>query len=233
MTWPTAPTNSPVPTTNMDSGLDKPADARADLKALTDRVNSLESILKGVVENGAPLVYTPDGDVQLFIQPGKTKVGVLRAVGGLNIGNFEIDSTNILDWYQEGSFSPTVIGGSVAGVATMGYSYGQFVRIGKLVFASFQAQWSNHTGSGHILIGDLPFLNPFATGGSKVMHTQVDVVGISTAFNALYLNAHAINYVSVKQSNINNGSNATLSLGYTGGANGSISGSIIYTAYPT
>ncbi len=56
MTWPTPPNNTPVPTTNMDSGLDKPADARADIKLLTDRVNSLEEKLKLVIENGSPVI---------------------------------------------------------------------------------------------------------------------------------------------------------------------------------
>jgi len=213
----------------VDSGTDKPADARADIKLLTDRVNSLESILKTVLENGSPLVYEPGGLVEMRVQPGQTAVGKLRAMGGLFLGNAAIDSSDTLDWYEEGSVTPSVQAGS--GVATMGFSEMTYVRVGKLVVANFVVQWSSHTGTGVFRFGNFPYLNPFSAKPSRLLHAQVKTSGIPTSFNNLFLvSSSVIGFLQIQQFNINNGANADLAIGYQGGSGGSFSGSIIYTA---
>jgi len=98
------------------------------------------------------------------------------AVRGLTLGNTAIAGANVLDWYEEGSFTPTVTGASVAGTAS---SYptqvGRYVRMGRLVYVEIELQWSGHTGSGIARIQGLPFaaardsytLSAFAYSPSK------------------------------------------------------------------
>jgi hypothetical protein len=64
---------------------------------------------------------------------------------------------NTLDDYEEGTFSPTILGGSVAGTATYSRQNGIYTKIGNRVFFTIQVEWSSGTGSGALIIGGLPF----------------------------------------------------------------------------
>jgi hypothetical protein len=64
---------------------------------------------------------------------------------------------NTLDDYEEGTFSPTILGGSVAGTATYARQNGIYTKIGNRVFFTIQIEWSSGTGSGALIIGGLPF----------------------------------------------------------------------------
>lgn len=63
---------------------------------------------------------------------------------------------NSLDEYEEGTFTPTVFGSSVAGSGTYAFRNGRYTRVGNRVTASVNMQISAHTGSGTARI-DLPF----------------------------------------------------------------------------
>lgn len=60
--------------------------------------------------------------------------------------------------YEEGSFTPTVFGEGSAGTCTYSSRLGSYVRVGKIVFVTMALTWSNHTGTGALTIGDLPFV---------------------------------------------------------------------------
>lgn len=60
---------------------------------------------------------------------------------------FENDGTN-LNHYEEGTFSPTIEGGTVAGTATYSTQRGYYWRIGNTIFYEVLLSWSGGTGSG-------------------------------------------------------------------------------------
>lgn len=64
---------------------------------------------------------------------------------------------NTLDDYEEGTFTPTVLGSSTAG--TVGYlsQQGRYVKIGGLVYIDMTVYWTSHTGTGQLQVGGLPF----------------------------------------------------------------------------
>jgi len=64
---------------------------------------------------------------------------------------------NTLDDYAEGTFTPTVIGGTTAGTATYTVQNGRYTKIGRLVFVELYVNWSAGTGTGDLWIGGLPF----------------------------------------------------------------------------
>lgn len=64
---------------------------------------------------------------------------------------------NTLDDYEEGSWTPTIVGSSSAGTGTYTTQAGRYTKIGNLVFISGTIIWTAHTGTGNILIGGLPF----------------------------------------------------------------------------
>jgi hypothetical protein len=74
---------------------------------------------------------------------------------------------NTLDDYEEGTFTPIVIGGTIAGTGTYGTQSGSYTKVGRLVSFRLQVFWSAHTGTGGLFVGSLPFTN-FAIGGATI-----------------------------------------------------------------
>ena len=64
---------------------------------------------------------------------------------------------NTLDDYEEGTFTPTVVGTSAAGVGTYSQQQGSYVKVGKSVHYALYLDWSAHTGTGDLSIAGLPF----------------------------------------------------------------------------
>lgn len=64
---------------------------------------------------------------------------------------------NTLDDYEEGSWTPTIVGSSTAGVGTYTTQSGRYTKIGNKVTLHGSIVWTAHTGAGNIWIGGLPF----------------------------------------------------------------------------
>jgi len=66
-------------------------------------------------------------------------------------------TSQLLNWYEEGTFTPTIRGSSTVGTATYSTQVGSYTRIGRLVYVQIALTWSAHTGTGNLRIGALPF----------------------------------------------------------------------------
>jgi hypothetical protein len=67
-------------------------------------------------------------------------------------------TSELLTWYEEGVFTPTVFGTGTAGTGTYTFQVGSYVRIGKVVQFQASLAWSAHTGTGDFGgVGGLPF----------------------------------------------------------------------------
>lgn len=66
-------------------------------------------------------------------------------------------NANTLDDYEEGTWTPTVLGSISAGTGTYTHQVGTYVKVGQMVCASALITITNHTGSGNLLFGGLPF----------------------------------------------------------------------------
>jgi hypothetical protein len=64
---------------------------------------------------------------------------------------------NTLDDYEEGTFTPTVIGSTTAGTATYSTQTGTYTKVGRLVTATIFLGWSGGTGTGDLRLTGLPF----------------------------------------------------------------------------
>ena len=63
---------------------------------------------------------------------------------------------NTLDDYEEGTFTPTVVGASTAGSTTYTNQFGRYVKIGSLVYVQINIQVTAMTGTGALRFS-LPF----------------------------------------------------------------------------
>lgn len=77
--------------------------------------------------------------------------------GGIIMTNGAVAGSTTLDWYEEGTFTPTVIGASPAGSGTYTTQVGLYTRIGRICYFSIHLVWTAHTGGGGMFIGGLPF----------------------------------------------------------------------------
>lgn len=66
-------------------------------------------------------------------------------------------NANTLDDYEEGTWTPTLIGGTTAGTASYGTRNASYVKVGQLVQFQLYLEWSSGTGTGNLQISGLPF----------------------------------------------------------------------------
>jgi hypothetical protein len=75
-------------------------------------------------------------------------------------------ASELLDDYEEGTFTPTIFGSSTAGTTTYTSQVGRYTKIGNRVFYSISVGWSAQDGSGNLRVGGLPFTSANVTGSN-------------------------------------------------------------------
>jgi hypothetical protein len=83
--------------------------------------------------------------------------------GGIQF-NGDTAAANALDDYEEGTFTPTIIGTATAGTATYTGQAGKYTKVGNLVTCLIYLNYSGGTGAGNLRIAGLPFT--VVNGGS-------------------------------------------------------------------
>ena len=109
--------------------------------------------------------------------------------GGLTF-NGDTATANALDDYEEGSWTPTVIGTTSAGTVAYAARIGDYTKVGNMVTVLLEVGWSSGTGTGFLAITGLPFTttrnNVGAIGASSSLTFttgQIPYVFTSTSAN--------------------------------------------------
>jgi hypothetical protein len=92
-------------------------------------------------------------------------VRLASGTGGIQF-NGDTAADNALDDYEEGTWEPTISGDSTAGTGTYTFQLGAYTKVGRLVTVQAKLGWTAHTGTGGMLITNLPF-STFGTNGSS------------------------------------------------------------------
>ena len=88
-------------------------------------------------------------------------------------------------FYQEGTFTPTMLGSGTAGTPTYGEQVGRYTRVGRNVYVQGRVRWTAHTGTGNMTLGGLPF--SVTSISNVVQHVILDpAVFASTTFTNAY-----------------------------------------------
>jgi hypothetical protein len=84
---------------------------------------------------------------------------VLTGIEGITFPATQVASAdaNTLDDYEEGSFTPIIIGTTTAGTGTYSTQAGRYTKVGNLVHVALEVEWSAHTGTGNMQVTGLPF----------------------------------------------------------------------------
>lgn len=138
------------------------------------------------------LVMTPDTSGEIKLQSAGATIatvdssGITLATGkDLTLSSTALDasasgiylggttSANLLDDYEEGTWTPTAVSGF-----TLGTVYNaNYIKIGNLVYVSGRMQVTCSAGSGTIQIGGLPFAPTYSNGVLEQGNTNFDFEG--------------------------------------------------------
>ncbi len=129
------------------------------IMAITTGTSTLAGIVMG--DTGADdqggVIYNNSGDYLYFRTGGAERLRILNG-GGLTF-NGDTAGANALDDYEEGTWTPTVNDGTIAGAG------GYYTKIGRLVTVSYYYDLTTLGSSGTtIAIGGLPFTAKTASG---------------------------------------------------------------------
>jgi hypothetical protein len=73
-------------------------------------------------------------------------------------------TSELLNDYEEGTFTPTIVGTTTAGVGVYSSQNAKYTKVGNLVTCYLYLAWTAHTGTGDMRIGGLPFATASAGG---------------------------------------------------------------------
>ena len=105
------------------------------------------------------------GDIQI----GEGDIFFSTAGKGIVLGATSNTDANTLDDYEEGTFTPTILGSSSNPSSTYSSQVGIYTKIGNLVRVKIFIETSNYSGgSGDLRIGDLPFTSRNVSNASSV-----------------------------------------------------------------
>lgn len=91
---------------------------------------------------------------------------------------------NTLDDYEEGTWTPSIVGATSAGTTTYSGRSGLYTKIGNRVWVQFDANVTNMTGTGNLIINNLPFTSASGTAqSSPVISTNLPYPTTTTQLN--------------------------------------------------
>lgn len=121
----------------------------------------------------------------LELTNNSTLTGVAPSAGAL--GTVTIDATSKFYRFKyDGVYAPTITGSTVAGTTTYTAQFGDYVRMGNLVYAAFNVAYTATTGSGDLQIS-LPFPIKTQTGLRATGSIQVNGYDSTSAAGSLTL----------------------------------------------
>lgn len=148
---------------------------------------------------GSVRIYTDNTLLRFEV----TRTGVVDVVSGqikFPAAQNASAEANTLDDYEEGTFTPTIIGTTTSGTGTYTGQVGRYTKVGNRVFVSIAVAWTDHTGTGNIAIAGLPFATNATSG----------VIPVFAAYsNDLTYTGDLVAYAAPSQTQVTIGVNAS------------------------
>lgn len=147
-------------------------------------VDSNEQLYRKTRETFTPLVGVSS------ISPNPNSLVVRDATGVTELTGVRFPATqvadsgaNVLDDYEEGTFTPRIEGSTSAGTGTYAAQSGYYTKVGSVVHIQIALIWTAHTGTGNMRVEGLPFTH--RTGLSAIplslFHTGLTLAANSVA----------------------------------------------------
>jgi hypothetical protein len=104
-------------------------------------------------------------------------------------------TSELLADYEEGTFTPVVIGSTTAGTASYDFRIARYTKTGRMVQIEIAMQWNSGTGTGNLQISGLPFTNAAnytSLSIGRIDNLALTALNITTAY--VEANASLINF---------------------------------------
>jgi len=127
-------------------------------------------------------------------------------------------NANTLDDYEQGTWTPTVVGTTTAGTAVYSQQNGQYTKIGNMVTATAYVEWSVHTGTGNITLRGLPFttLSSGANLGAVTLAYNHNIALTANNLLTAYIGGNSTS-ITVDQYPVGGGSSTAVPMDASGG----------------
>lgn len=108
--------------------------------------------------NSATRLYVGSSTGDLTLNTGNLVIGTSgKGIDFSANTNAAGMTSEVLTWYEEGTWTPTIAGQITAGTGTYTNQVAYYTRIGRVVYVSLNLAWSAHTGTGDMQVNGLPF----------------------------------------------------------------------------
>lgn len=151
------------------------------------------------------------GDI--FWPPFTTQkfIGVGGATGSPNGSGILFPATadlstdpNMLDDYEEGTWTPTYAGTNTAGTATYTHREADYQRIGNTCYVTVWLNWTGGTGTGNARITGLPFTSHPVNYSALAVGWSINYSGASGTILRNYINVNTTN-IELYRENVGGG----------------------------
>jgi hypothetical protein len=123
--------------------------------AVTNTVATIRSAITGT-GTYLPLLFETNNQEQARFTTTDRYFRMATGTGGIQFKG-DTAAVNALDDYEEGTWTPTLIGATTSGTGTYSRQVGRYTKIGNKVHVQGIVTWSAHTGTGVMRITGLPF----------------------------------------------------------------------------
>lgn len=138
---------------------------------LNSNTSSLDTILAAKLSSASP-TWTGTGT-------GASITVSSAALGTATASSIALSGGAVLSNYTTGTFTPVIVGLTLAGTGTYSAQAGSYTRIGNAVIITIALTWTGHTGTGSMAIRTLPF-SGVTSGLPIVLYNS----GIASAANS-------------------------------------------------
>lgn len=107
--------------------------------------------------------------------------------------------------YEEGTFSPTVIGTTTAGTVTYNAQVGYYTKIGRVVTYQVYLNWSNGTGAGNVRISGLPYTSANITTNPGAAIGDVENLALTAGYTVVASNLANSTQVQLREVQVGGG----------------------------
>jgi len=148
-------------------------------------------------------------------------VRLASGTGGIQF-NGDTAAANALDDYEEGTWTPTVVGSATAGTASYTIQVGSYTKVGQQVTVQFRMVYSGGTGAGNLRISGLPFTS--GNVANRFFYGSVSLANIATgASTQAYLTIlNNVSFIAVDQFPLGGGASNNVTYDAAGSINGTV-----------
>ena len=135
-------------------------------------------------------------------------------------------TSELLADYEEGDWTPTVVGDITAGTATYSNQIARYTKIGSRVFFACRLVWTGGTGTGAMRVNGLPYTSASITNNfldaCSIIPSDIGLTALNYAVAYVFNNSA---FISIEQSPVGGGSSSAVTYDAAGSLN--ISGSYL------